>query len=168
MKDLLFTVDDWVFDVDVEATQNYTQGNLKDHCTCGYCRNFYTTVDQYYPNLRPFLKQFCADVEAPVDFLPIEPALCVVSFAVCGNVVHIGSGPIVLDGCDLIVETQQDVDYMLSCPQPWFVFTTDYLQLPWVLDEDPDEVISPANEPECLERMWKKLLKNAPSTEFFS
>ena len=32
----------------------------------------------------------------------------------------------------------------------------------WLLDEDMDEVISPANEPEYLQRMWDRLLQNAP------
>lgn len=165
---MIFTVDDWVFDVDVESTQRYTQKNLQEHCECGYCRNFYSTIDDYAMKLRPFLAQFGADVEAPVDFLPVEPALCMVSFAVCGKILQRGSGSVDLDGCTLTVETQEDVDYKLSCPKPWFVFTTDYLELPWILDEDPDEVVSPANEPECLERMWKKILEKAPNTEMFS
>ena len=161
---MIFTVDDWVFDVDVETTQMYTRNNLAEHCECGYCRNFYSTIDRCSPQLRTFLKQFGTDVEAPVDFLPVEPTLCVVSFAVHGKILQFGSANIVLDGCILSVEGQKDVDYKLSCPEPWFVFTTNYLQLPWILDEDPNEVISPANEPECLERMWKKLLQKAPDS----
>jgi len=31
------------------------------------------------------------------------------------------------------------------------------MQLPWVMHEDPDEVISPANEPEFLEKMYRKM-----------
>lgn len=165
---MIFTVEDWILDVDVAATREYSQKNLREHCECGYCRNFYGTIDGYASKLRPFLAQFGADVEAPVDFLPVEPTLCMVSFAVCGKITQKGTGAIDLGGCTLVVETQDTVDYKLSCPQPWFVFTTDYLELPWILDEDPDEVISPANEPECLERMWKKLLEKAPNTEIMS
>lgn len=165
---LIFTVGDWIFNVDVEATQKYTQRNLAEHCECAYCRNYYSSVDNGFPGLRPFLNQFGADPDAPVDFLPVEPALCIVSFAVCGEILKAGEHTIVLDTCSLTVEKQTEVDYKLSCPKPWFIFTTDFLQLPWILDEDPNEVVSPANEPECLERMWKKLLQKAPYNEIMS
>ena len=32
------------------------------------------------------------------------------------------------------------------------------MELPWVMEEDPDEVISPANEPEFLEKMYRKVM----------
>ena len=165
---MILEIQDWIIDFDREATWHYTQENLADHCECGYCRNYYSTVDRVYPALRPFLEQFGAHPEAPVDFLPAEPTLCVVSYAVSGIVLKQGTNPIDLNGVFLSVQVQDQLDYELKCPKPYFVFTTDYLDLPWILDEDMDEVVSPANEPECLERMWKKLLGNAELTQFQS
>ena len=43
----------------------------------------------------------------------------------------------------------------------FFVLTTGLLDLPWMLEEDMDEVISTANEPEYMERMMNRLLANA-------
>ena len=161
---MIVEIQDWLFEIDREATRIYTQENLEDHCTCGYCRNYYLTIDSVYPALRLFLEQFGANPEAPVDFLPVEPTLCIVSYAVSGRILRRGPKPLDLDGRLLFVQTQSQLDYELKCPQPYFVFTTDHLDLPWVLDEDMDEVISPANEPECLERMWRKLLNDAEAT----
>jgi hypothetical protein len=51
--------------------------------------------------------------------------------------------------------------YHPTCGEPFFVLTTGLLELPWVLDEDMDEVLSPANEPEYMQRMMNRLLENA-------
>lgn len=158
---MVLQIQDWVFDIDCEATQEYTRHLLEDHCECGYCRNYYRAVIDNYPSLKCFLESVSSHVEAPVDFLPVEPTLCVVSYAVSGKIVRPGKGPILLNETSLAVQDQTQLDYELKCKQPYFVFTTDYMELPWLLDEDMNEVISPANEPECLERMWRKLLGSA-------
>lgn len=165
---MIFTFDDWVLDIDVESTRRYTDHLLTDHCECGYCRNFYQSVENVYPGFRPFLNQFGADAEAPVDFLPVEPTLCVVSYAVCGKILNYGRQPIRTGACDFTPEEMERLDYELKCTKPYFVFTSQFLELPWLLEEDMDEVVSPANEPECLERMWRKLLVDAPDSSFKS
>lgn len=165
---MIITLEDWVLDIDLENTHAYTDHLLSDHCECGYCRNFYTTVEEVYPGFRRFLKQFGADAEAPVDFLPVEPTLCVVSYAVSGSILSTGNRPIHVGNCSFKIESMEQLDYELKCKKPYFVFTSQFLELPWVLNEDMNEVISPANEPECLERMWEKLLIDAPDTFFKS
>ena len=158
---MIFSIQGWVFDVDVSATMEYSAELYTDHCECGYCRNYYTTVQSAYPSLNPFLLSLGINIEGPVDFLPVEPDLCIVSYAVCGRIVTRGHKLISLDDVSLSVQDSAELDYSLSCAEPYFVFTTEPLELPWVLEENMDEVISPANEPECLERMWRKLLNNA-------
>ena len=165
---MTISLEDWVLDINLESTQAYTNHLLSEHCECGYCRNFYTTVEKAYPGFRTFLKQYGADAEAPVDFLPVEPTLCVVSYAVSGSILSVGNRPIQVGNCSFTIESMEQLDYELKCKKPYFVFTSQFLELPWVLDEDMDEVVSPANEPECLERMWKKLLIDAPDTSFKS
>ena len=165
---MIFTFEDWVLEIDLESTQKYTQHLLAEHCECGYCRNFYCVIESTYPGFRSFLNQFGADAEAPVDFLPVEPTLCVVSYAVSGKILKHGSQSIHVGNCVFTIEQMEQLDYELKCPKPYFVFTSQFLELPWILDEDMDEVVSPANEPECLERMWKKLLLEAPETSYKS
>ena len=62
----------------------------------------------------------------------------------------------------LTVSTQEDnPEYEPNFGEKFFVFTTGLLDLPWVLDEDMAEVVSPANEPEYMQRMMNRLLENA-------
>ena len=42
------------------------------------------------------------------------------------------------------------------------------IPMPWVLEEDMNEIISPANEPECLERMYKRLIERNSGSFIFS
>lgn len=158
---MILQIQAWTFDVDIAATMKYSAHLVEEHCECGYCRNYYQTVAGCYPSLDPFLKGFGIHIEGPVDFLPVEPTVCVVSYAVCGRILERGSGRIEFPDVSFSVEESSELDYTLSCEEPYFVITTNALILPWVLPEDMDEVVSPANEPECLERMWRKVLNMA-------
>ena len=165
---MILNIQDWVFYVDIPATMAYSAELCADHCECGYCKNYYQAVRQCYPSLVPYLLRFGINIEGPVDFLPIEPTLCIVSYAVCGRILTHGKNLIDLGDISLSVQQSSELDYSLSCGDPYFVFTTNALKLPWLLDEDMNEVISPANEPECLERMWCKLLDSAEFDSFQS
>ena len=159
---MLVKIADWVFDVDIPATMTYSTGIWEDHCTCGYCRNFYETLDGTYPSLKPFLKQFGMNSLTPEELSPIEPTLCIISYCISGKVVTPGLYP--LDSGEVIFSVTTDAVnplYEPSFGKPFFVLTTGLLELPWVLEEDMDEVISPANEPEYLERMMNRLLENS-------
>ena len=162
-------VADWVFEVDIPATMAYSAGIWEDHCTCGYCRNFYETMDGAYPQLKPFLKDFGMNSLTPEEMSPIEPTLCMVSYCICGRIVKNGIYPIDIDGVVLSVSTHEENPlYHPPFGKPFFVFTTGLLDLPWVLDEDMDEVISPANEPEYLQRMMNRLLENTDNQSILS
>ena len=159
---MIVKVADWVFDADIPATMEYSAGIWEDHCTCGYCRNFYETLDGAYPSLKDFLKQFGMSSLTPEEMSPIEPTLCMASYCISGTIVKKGVFP--LDSGDVVFAVTTDAQNLLYEPpfgKPFFVLTSGLLELPWVLDEDMNEVISPANEPEYLERMLKRLLENA-------
>ena len=158
---MILQVDNWVFDVDIPATMAYSAGIWEDHCTCGYCRNFYEAMDKEYPQLKTFLKQFGMNSLTPEEMSPVEPTLCMASYCISGKVIQNGIYPIDLDGVVISVATEADPLYHPACGEQFFVLNTGLLELPWVLDEDMDEVISPANEPEYLERMMNRLLENA-------
>ena len=157
-------VSDWIFDVDISATMEYSAAVWEDQCTCGYCRNFYETLNQTYPQLAPFLKDFGMNSLTPEELSPIEPTLYMVSYCVSGTILKNGIFPIDIGGVVLTVSTH-DHNPLYKPPfgKPFFVLTTGLLELPWVLEEDMNEVISPANEPEYLQRMMNRLLENADS-----
>ena len=166
---MILSVADWVFDVDIPATMNYSANVWADHCTCGYCRNFYETLDGAYPRLKVFLKQFGMNSLTPEEMSPIEPTLCMVSYCISGRIIKKGVFP--LDSGDVVLTVTTDEQNPLYEPpfgKPFFVLTSGLLDLPWVLDEDMDEVISPANEPEYLERMMKRLLENVDTETVIS
>lgn len=159
---MLITVADWVFDVDIPATMAYSAAVWDDHCTCGYCRNFYETLDDAYPSLKSFLKQFGMDSLTPEEMSPIEPTLCLISYCISGTVVKRGVFPV--DTGEVFFSVSADTQNPLYEPpfaRPFFVLTSGLLELPWALEEDMNEVISPANEPEYLQRMMSRLLENA-------
>ncbi len=94
--------------------------------------------------------------------MPFEPTIYEASYCISGSVLKEGTQPILLDNFYVSVLAAVDTDYETRCPKPWFVLRIGCLELPWVLDEDMDQVISPANEPEYLQRMWSRLLEYAP------
>lgn len=146
---MVLKVNDWVFDIDTEKTKEHSSFALHSHCICGYCVNYYTAVDSAYPHLREFLERFHIEIEGPSEMYPIEPTLCLVAYKVCGSIKQVGNGPIMLDGLPILGEVIDGEKFKLEIGE---------IPLPWVLEEDMDEVISPANEPEFLERMYQKLL----------
>ena len=158
---MILEIADWIFDVNIPTTMEYSAHIAEDPCQCGYCRNFRQTVDDVYPQLKSFLKQFGMNSLTPEEMSPIEPTLCMASYCISGSVVKRGIYPIDLGGVVLSVPEQGDPLYSPSCGVPFFVFDSGLLDLPWVLDEDMDEVLSPANEPEYMERMMNRLLENA-------
>ena len=161
---MIISIDNWIFDVDIEVTRQYSVGILNDLCECGYCRNFRSAVNAVYPDLDQFLKKFGNAAVTPEELMPYEPTIYEGSYCISGKILQKGEGQILLAGCVLSVLEAVETDYPTLCPQPYFVFRTGSLELPWVLDEDMDEVISPANEPEYLQRMWDRLLQNAPDS----
>ena len=166
---MILQIADWIFDVDISATMEYSAHIWEDHCECGYCRNFYETLDGAYPSLKPFLRQFGMNSLTPEEMSPIEPTLCMVSYCFSGTIVKRGIYPV--DTGEVVFTVSTHTENPLYEPpfgEPFFVFTTGLLELPWVLDEDMNEVISPANEPEYMERMMNRLLENTDSEIMFS
>ena len=81
------------------------------------------------------------------------------TLTIIGQVETYGNSPMMVDGVPVSAEPVDDVHFMLEIGE---------MPLPWMLDEDPDEVISPANEPEFLEKMYLKMLKRNAYSGFLS
>lgn len=160
---MILQIDDWTFDIDMARTMEYSAAEAAEHCDCAYCRNFYAAVDGKYPELRPFLAQFGIDIEAPEEMCPFagESILYDPVYRVYGRILRPGSYEMQAGPVNLVArasEGQQDC-FLLDCYE---VF------LPWSLDEPFEEVISPANEPSFLKKMWDRLLGRAKNNGFRS
>lgn len=95
---MILEVLDWVFDVDISATMDYSVHISEDYCNCGYCRNFRETLNAAYPQLKEFLEPFGMNSLTPEEMSPIEPTLCMASYCISGTVVKRGIYPIDLGG----------------------------------------------------------------------
>ena len=159
---MIVKIDDWIFDVDMTATMEYSAKEAAEHCDCAYCRNFYATVDTVYPELRPFLAQFGVDIEAPDELMPydgVNEIVCDGFYAVSGRILQVGKKPLKAGGTEIFSEQHNALYINTSCPQPYFFLNFEKLTLPWVLDEPMEDVISPANLSSFLKRMWDRLLR---------
>lgn len=157
---MILQIDDWKFDVDMSRTMEYSASEAAEHCTCAYCRNFYAAVDACYPNLRPFLAQFGIDIEAPDELMPFTATHMMVLYAVSGRILQYNKHPILQ--CDVRIDPEPLETSMINteCPGPAFVLSVGPFDIPWVLDEPlvEDNIVSPANEPPFLKKMWDRLL----------
>ena len=160
---MILQFDDWIFDLDLERTMEYSAAEASEHCTCGYCRNFYAAVDGVYPNLRPFLTRFGVDIEAPDEQMPydLDGKMYYDSvYMVYGSITKLGEKPIVLD--DILIRPSMTAKIDHSCSEPCFSLDVSTVILPWVLEEPMEETLSPANEPSFLKKMCDRLLGKAP------
>lgn len=172
---MILQMDDWEFDIDMERTMAHSAAEAAEHCTCAYCRNFYAAVDEYCPNLRPFLARFGIDIEAPDEQMPYDfqgEMYYDSVYMVCGRIVKIGAAPIGVDGVKVRPAAGRGPSDAIhlnhNCPVPCFALDVSTVILPWVLDEPMEETVSPANEPAFLKKMWGRLLSrirpNAPKS----
>lgn len=146
---MVISLADWQFHVDSEATLEYTSRCSLDHCTCPYCQNYYENVDRSHPSLRPVLLRFGVILNGPCEVMPVEPTLVIACYRVTGQIRKSGEAYLHVDGVDLRPEEADENTFFL-----W----VGPMELPWTQQEAMDEVVSPANQPEFLERMMRRLL----------
>lgn len=146
---MVITLADWQFSVDVDATMEYTLKCSRDHCTCPYCQNFYENLDRVEPDLRPVLGKFGICLNGPCEVMPFEPTLVAACYRVTGRILRRGDSRLHVNDAALRPEVADDTTFFL-----W----VGPVELPWTQMEDMDEVISPANQPEFLDRMMVRLL----------
>ena len=140
---MILEFSDWMFFADVENTKSYSAQELAEHCTCGYCENFYKVIDKTYPNLRYFLSRFGADIEAPDSLIPITSELYQASYAIQGKIIRKGSEPIWVHDVAITMEDTEEPD--------WFLIQLGVMNLPWVLDQDPDSIPKPYSLSDMIE-----------------
>lgn len=156
---MILSLADWTFSVDAESTAAHTAKNASDHCLCGYCRNYYDTVSLCYPGLVEFLNSFGVDINGPSELMPFEPTYLLACYRVQGEILSWGSKPLSADGIDILPEPAGEGSFFLWIGE---------LDIPWVQEEDMNEVVSPANLPEFLERMEQFWLLRHGEKSLFS
>ena len=156
---MIITIADWEFDVDPEATLIRTMQYSTDHCTCAYCRNYYETIDEVQPRLRPVLGKFGIAMEGPCELMPLEPNIMLACYRVDGAILKSGQTRIFVDDVRIAPEPGENGTFLLWVGE---------VVLPWNQNEPMEDVISPANQPEFLDRMAKKVLEWYPDAEILS
>ena len=141
-------INDWEFDIDAEKTGEHSSFASREHCTCDYCENYYRTAGETYPGLKRLLGRFFLKLEGPSEMYPFEPTICLVGYRVMGKILRYGAEPIWADDVPVLPVPREGGCFFLEAGE---------MELPWVMETDPNEVISPANEPEFLEKMYRKL-----------
>lgn len=147
---MIISIADWKFRVEVSATEEHTMNNSTDHCLCAYCRNYYETVDIAQPRLRQVLRRFGIQLEGPSEVMPLAPNVILACYRVRGEILHRGNVHLFVDDVRLFPESTEDDSFLL-----W----VGPMELPWVQAENPEDVLSPANVPEFLDRMARKWME---------
>lgn len=141
---MILKMADWRFRVHPESTRLHTTRNASDHCECAYCRNYYEAIELVHPALRNFLAEFGVNIAGPSELMPFEPTLMLACYRVQGEILQWGKTELSVDGVSITPESSEDGTFLL-----W----VGDVQLPWIQEEPVEEVVSPANLPEFLERM---------------
>lgn len=141
---MLLEIGDWKFEVDVLATSERTRQYSFDHCECGYCKNFYDTVDSAHPYLRESLFRFGIHLEGPCELMPFEPTLMLACYRVDGHIVQWGRSTLTIHGIPVVPESGDERTFLLWVGE---------IEIPWVQEFSAESVVSPANLPEFMERM---------------
>jgi len=147
---MVITLADWQFSVDRDATLHHSAACSLDHCTCAYCRNYYEAVDAAHPRLRPVLDKFGVHLNGPSEVMPFEPTLVAACYRVIGKIEREGTAMLYVDDVPLRPEPGDEESFFLWVGE---------MELPWLQEEDMDEVVSPANTPEFLDRMMDRWLR---------
>ena len=82
-------------------------------------------------------------------------------YMVSGTILSMGRKPLRVGDVLILPKSADDVQINHSCPEPCFALDVGTVALPWVLDEPLKDVVSPANEPPFLKKMWQRLLGKA-------
>ena len=141
---MTFDFADWRVRVDVDATRKHTTDNASDHCDCAYCRNFYETLPGTYPGLCAALSRLGINPMGPSELMPFSPELYLACYRVKGRILRWGRSRLAVGDIPIVLEAGEEDSFFLWAGE---------MALPWVQPEPAEEVISPANMPEFLERM---------------
>ena len=126
---MILEFSDWVFNADTQGTQEYYFEEFSNRCECCFCRNYFATVDMFYPELRGFLSKFSIDPGVPEMLLPFHSTLYQASYYAIGQILRYGTTPIQVGGVTVTAEEGEE--------QNTFLLHIGLMELPWMLEDDP-------------------------------
>ena len=132
---MLLKIEDWIFEIDREKTEEHSSLEAAENCRCAMCRNFYRGLDGTYAGLKEKLLSFGIRAEAPETMNPAVYTEEKISYDpmyyVFGRIVQVGNGPF-LAGSALVypADLGESLD---ECPV--FRLEIDGVDCPWLLDE---------------------------------
>lgn len=97
-----------------------------------------------YPQLISFLEKFGVNYQGPSEVMPFEPTFVLACYRVQGRILQFGTVDLCAGKVSISVESSDNNSFFLWAGE---------MALPWLQDEPEEEVVSPANLPEFLDRM---------------
>ena len=156
---MILEIDGWKFQVFDVTTRKYYAREVAGHCTCATCRNFYQTVDKVYPELRPFLAQFGAHVEAPEEMSAPIQTMCDCYYAVCGSILEAGEEPITVGSTQVHPCSPEEAMVNTEMDEPYFFLYVSPLTVPWVLEEPMEAIDTPEKEQNIISKILAKWIQ---------
>ena len=138
---MILAIQDWEFDIDLDATRDHAAFAAEEHCTCAYCENYYRGSRLCYPGLKPFLAGFGLNSDGPVEMYPFEPTLYLAGYRVKGSILRYGIAPMMVDGIPVTAEPREDGYFMVEVGD---------MPLPWLMFQDPETNVA-------LRSIWRRL-----------
>ena len=93
----------------------------------------------------------------PSELMPLEPTLFTACYRVTGRILHRGVQRMHICGIPVRPEEADEKTFFLWIGE---------MVLPWVQDEPEEEVVSPANQPEFMQRMLNKWLETREEDDY--
>ena len=156
---MILEIDGWKFQIFDVATRKYYTREVAGHCTCATCRNFYQTVDNVCPELRPFLARFGVHVEAPDSMSAPIQTICDCYYAVCGKILEAGEEPISIGNTVVYPQTSEEAMVDTDMDDPYFFLYISPLNVPWVLEEPMETIVTPEKEQQVISKILGKWIK---------
>lgn len=129
-------------------TKKYREIN-NDQCDCAYCRNYYKTFINKYPEITSFLEEFGLDINYPLEAMPEKEILAesdkndktmeyTVYFPVKGEIFE---DELIIRIENTKLRILKGSDSKNPCPnpkmeEPYLLLELNSIKLPWILDED--------------------------------
>ena len=150
---MILEIDGWKFQVFDVATRKYYAKEVKTHCTCGNCRNFYATIDSVAPELRPFMAKFGVHIEAPDEMVSFTPTHFSNYYGVCGQILEQGEEPLAVGSMTVEPMTEEEAMSQTECSEPCFYLCVTNIIVPWVLNEPMEQTQMAVNEQDTISRL---------------
>ena len=110
---------------------------------------YYEALSATYPGLCVALSRLGINPMGPSELMPFTPTLFLACYQIQGKILCWGKSALAVNAIPIVPEAADEGSFYLWVGE---------MELPWIQEEPAEEVSSPANLPEFLERMqlmWK-------------